>query len=163
MRVCCSKCKKILSKDLYYVKLKYKKGTKESIPYSPKVFDMWFDEYGYLDDLKFKNGIFTITKEIPSYNWKATDRYASKYEWDEVKETEKSFFSVIKKEKSQLLMSEDSLLDNIVPKNPTSCCCNWSAEPLICECGNELGIMNFDCCDLGFIGFDLSKIDRFYK
>ena len=59
-------------------------------------------------------------------------------------------------------MSKNSVINGVIPLNPINCCCNWSCKPLICECGNEVGIMNLDCYEDGAIRFDLKSVIRSY-
>lgn len=159
MQVCCSKCKKMLTKDLYFVKLKYQKQS-DYFSITNDLFVEEMEERKYAQNVSLKKGVFTLTKEKPAYNWKALDVWG---DYDEIPDTSKSYLRVIKKEKSVMLISHVSFLDGIIPKNPTGCCCNWSYKPLICECGNKLGIMHLDCNEFGAVHLDLNKIDRVYQ
>ena len=162
MQVCCSKCKKTLTKDLYFVKLKYKKHNDcfFSFKLTKDLFVTEMKERPYAQCHSLKQGLFTLTKETPAYNWTASDVWG---DFDDIPNESKSYFKVMKKEKSVMLISHVSFLDGIIPKDAKNCCCNWTSQPLICSCGNNLGMMYLDCYEFGAVHLNLNKIDRFYN
>lgn len=152
MKIACSSCKNLLTMDLYPVKASY-----DSYGYLIATKKLFNERKEYFHGKVIKKGIFFLTKEFPAYSWTDEDVYGDDTD------SYTGYHSVIKKEKSKIVVSKDSILEGVIPPNPTNCCCNWSSKPLICKCGKQLGFMFLDCYEDGSVRFDLKSIDRVYN
>lgn len=126
MKLHCSKCDKQLTTDLYKAKVSWVKGL-----FGHKcVFNTWsildripkndYDEYANM-----KSGLFYETKCNLKFNNKYDDELPAQ---------------IVRKEKSQFVVAQGSILDDIIPPFKSGGgCCNYGGEELSCSCGILLG------------------------
>lgn len=149
MKLLCSKCKKVLTRDLYPVSVKW--GTsifgRKIVVNTSDVFDITGE---FPTECKVKSGLFFLTKGEPAHSNKWDDQYPA---------------IIIPKTKPSLVVSRNSILDGIIPKfKPGYGCCDYSmGETLSCSCGNTLGDMFLDCYEDGSVQFNTKNVDRHYS
>jgi len=157
MKLCCNKCKKILTTDLRPVKVQWDKWGYIVNKYdvfhkkSSKWYDPEGDSHEYYEAGNMKGGIFYETKK-EHYNHTPEDSGIDGY------------YKVIKKD-SKIVVSGTSVLEDIIPPFKDGWgCCNWSlGKSLECGCGNTLGEMYLDCYEDYSILFNKKSTERVYK
>ena len=152
MKIKCSKCKTLLTEDLYYHKVTFDENnyltkgswkrimtTEHGITYSQSKFRM-------------KKGLFYIMKDRPSYNRTYDDHGIEGY------------YQVVKATGNRLVVGERSLLTGVVPlfKSGYGCCNYNMGSDLTCKCGNILGEMYLDCFEGGSVELFDGSVDRCY-
>lgn len=152
MRLCCSKCKAVLTSDLYQVTPRFDSEGYLAGGRTRSIFNMsCFDpDERYYNPVRMKKGVFYSSKALRGYNNKYSENKPSQ---------------IVRKETSALVVAEDSLVTGLIPDMPSGCgCCNFSmGEKLYCSCGNFLGDMYLDCYELGVVHFSKKNVDRVYK
>lgn len=104
--------------------------------------------YGY-EEYNMKSGLFYETKCNLKFNNKYSDELPAQ---------------IVRKEKSQFVVAQGSILDDIIPPFKSGGgCCNWGGTLLKCSCGNTLGEMNLDCWQDGSVWFIKENVRRSYK
>lgn len=143
----CSKCKKQLTKDLYYVK---KRNTHWIyIDSNGDILKQKIDSYSYYQKYFFE-GQFTIENFVRSYNNKWSENHPAQ---------------IVKSSPKKITVSENDILDHIIPIfKEGSGCCNWSSGCFLkCSCGHHLGEMYLDCYEPKIICFYDKNVKRQYK
>ncbi|AUR92234.1 hypothetical protein NVP1170O_121 [Vibrio phage 1.170.O._10N.261.52.C3] len=171
MKIKCSKCKKVLTSDLYQVPYKdrYSKKVMQKIEYEESIQTGTGEIETYIEtDYQFKKGVFYISPVQPKENWSAKDMYGLESKRQVEKEYgSKSlhYFSVIPKKQKKLIVGKASILEGVIPKFKTGYgCCNWfMGRELLCECGHRVGEMYLDCYESGVVQFLDKNVDRSYK
>lgn len=160
MKLKCKHCEKLLTTDLYPVKViennsGYYTNLKDIYDKDEPVYEYDFEDeekeelVGYTYG-NMKKGIFYLIKAERSWNNK----------WDEDRPAQ-----IIKKTPTQIVVGQGSILNDIIPTFKSGHgCCNYSmGEVLYCECGNKLGGMYLDCYESKHINFIENNVVRFYK
>lgn len=97
-----------------------------------------------------KSGLFYETRNRPKENNK----------WHDDRPAQ-----IIRKIKSEFVVSEDSMCDGVIPPFKSGYgCCNYSmGEPLMCECGTHVGGMYLDCYEDKSVSLIKDKVVRVYQ
>lgn len=166
MKLCCSKCKKLLTSDLYPVKLRFTKHGGIDKRDIRKAYNRSYDGYDY-SRLSMKSGLFYVEKSKPKYNHTYKDAYGveGKSEAFEIYGEIPHLHVVVKSTPEYIVVGRPSILENIIPKYKTGVgCCDYSMGWwLVCECGSKLGEMYLDCYETNKVKFYSKKVDRVYK
>lgn len=141
MILCCSKCKKELTTDLYPL-------PKKEDPYDRiYVFETNYMRYD-VESITFKENVFL-------YSSKTTQTYTDK---------DDGYYAVFHNP-AVYFVSSESVIDGVIPKfTYGSGCCNYcGGHELKCSCSNIIGKMYLDCYEDQRIEFLANKVDRKYK
>lgn len=145
MKLHCAKCNKQLTHDLYKVSVSRLNGVVLNIN------DIWHKDtecdYPRSD---IKSGLFYETRNRPKEN--------NKWHYDKPAQ-------IIRKIKSEFVVSEASMCDGVIPPFKSGYgCCNYSmGEPLMCECGNHVGSMYLDCYEDKSVHLIKENVVRVYR
>ncbi len=160
MKLQCNKCNKVLTTEMYPVKVKYL----SMLPYRNKILnlsDIFAKEKEVVEDYdgeEYTEYNFTYMKKGLFYMSKPTPKWNNKY-------CEERPARIIKGTKPRIIVGELSILSDIIPPYYTGCgCCNHSmGEELTCSCGNPLGKMYLDCYEDKTVNFNTERVRRVYK
>ena len=162
MKLCCNKCKNILTKDMYYV------PRPKGPPFTNKTwFRVW--EGSMSEGYYIKDGLFYIKPYEKKYSWTYKDSSCvdSKKEYLESygDDGHQHYHSVLGGSPETIICGEGNVLEGIIPPfKEGHGCCNWSnGASLLCKCGNKVGKMYLDCYEEGIVKFLTSNTDRVYK
>lgn len=152
MKIKCSKCKTLLTEDLYYQNVTFDKNNFLTPSSMKKVMTTDHGISYSQSDYRMKRGLFYIRKAVPSFN--------RTYDYHGIE----GYYKVVKATKDTLVVGERSLLEGVVPPFQSGHgCCNYNmGEDLLCKCGNVLGEMYLDCFEDGSVEFKDGSVDRCY-
>lgn len=145
MKLHCAKCNKQLTHDLYKVSVSRLKGVVLNIN------DIWHKDTGCdYPRSDMKSGLFYETRNRPKDNNK----------WNDDRPAQ-----ILRKIKSEFVVAEGSMCDGVIPPFKSGYgCCNYSmGEPLICECGTNIGGMYLDCYEDKSVSLIKDKVIRVYQ
>lgn len=152
MKIKCSKCKTLLTEDLYYAKVSYDKYNYLTKASMRRVMTTDHGVSYSQSEYRMKKGLFYISKAQPAYNRTYSDHGIEGY------------YKVIKATKNRLVVGERSLLAGVFPlfKSGYGCCNYNMGEELLCKCGNVVGEMHLDCFEDGRVELFEKSVDRCY-
>lgn len=162
MKLCCSKCKNILTKDMYYV------PKPKGVPFTNKT---WFRAWEGVEgkDYVIKTGVFFIEPREKKYSWTYKDCSGvdNKEEYLEVYGNDggQHYHRILGGKPETFVCSGDTLLVDVIPPFKEGYgCCNWSnGYPLLCKCRHKVGEMYLDCYEPNIVKFLTKNIDRVYR